>query len=126
MMRWTVVAQWRRLLYLNSFQAGVQFIAILMRLEEVDEALRLGLARFGKLGDEGANFVETPREILRVGQQGDDGNLIGIRAALLNRYRIGRHSIVGAGALVSEDKVFPDRALIGSSAPWSRQARIER
>jgi hypothetical protein len=57
----------------------------LMRL---DEALRLGLARFGKLGDERVNLVETPGEILHVGRQGGDGCLIGIRAVPLNTARL--------------------------------------
>jgi carbonic anhydrase/acetyltransferase-like protein (isoleucine patch superfamily) len=42
---------------------------------------------------------------------GDDC-LIGIGAVVLNRARIGKESIVGAGALVTEGKSFPDRSLI--------------
>lgn len=46
-----------------------------------------------------------------------DGSLIGIQAIVLNRAVIGRHCLVGAGALVTEGKVFPDRSLIlGSPA----------
>ena len=46
-----------------------------------------------------------------------DGSLIGIGAIVLNRARIGRHCIVGAGALVTEGKEFPDYAMIlGSPA----------
>ena len=41
-----------------------------------------------------------------------DFSLIGIQAVLLNKSRIGRHSLVGAGALVTEGKEFPDGALI--------------
>ncbi len=50
-----------------------------------------------------------------------DGSLIGIRAVLLNGATIGRGSIVGAGALVTEDKVFADAALlVGSPAAFKR------
>ncbi len=43
--------------------------------------------------------------------------LIGIGAVLLNRSRIARHCIVGAKALVTEGKTFPERSLIiGSPA----------
>jgi carbonic anhydrase/acetyltransferase-like protein (isoleucine patch superfamily) len=41
-----------------------------------------------------------------------DGSLIGIQSVILNRARIGRHCIVGAGALVTEGKEFPDGAMI--------------
>jgi carbonic anhydrase/acetyltransferase-like protein (isoleucine patch superfamily) len=39
-------------------------------------------------------------------------SLIGIQAVVLNGARIGRECLVGAGALVTEGKVFPDRVLI--------------
>ena len=41
-----------------------------------------------------------------------DSTLIGIQAVVLNGARIGRHCIVGAGALVTEGKEFPDGSLI--------------
>jgi carbonic anhydrase/acetyltransferase-like protein (isoleucine patch superfamily) len=41
-----------------------------------------------------------------------DGSLIGIQAVVLNGARIGRHCIVGAGSVVTENKQFPDRSLI--------------
>ena len=41
-----------------------------------------------------------------------DGSLIGMGATVLNRARIGRFSIVGANALVTEGKEFPDYSLI--------------
>jgi len=41
-----------------------------------------------------------------------DGSLIGIQAVILNGAKIGRNCLVGAGALVTEGKVFPDGALI--------------
>lgn len=41
-----------------------------------------------------------------------DNTLIGIQAVVLNRARIGRDSIVGACALVTEGKEFPDGSMI--------------
>ena len=41
-----------------------------------------------------------------------DGSLIGMGAILLNRARIGRDSLVGAGSLVTEDKMFDDGMMI--------------
>ena len=46
-----------------------------------------------------------------------DGSLIGIQAVILNGAKIGRNCLVGAGALVTEGKEFPDDSLIiGSPA----------
>jgi carbonic anhydrase/acetyltransferase-like protein (isoleucine patch superfamily) len=44
-----------------------------------------------------------------------DCSLIGMGATVLNRARIGRFSIVGANALVTEGKEFPDHSLIVGS-----------
>jgi carbonic anhydrase/acetyltransferase-like protein (isoleucine patch superfamily) len=56
-----------------------------------------------------------------------DNTLIGIRAVLLNGARIGRDCIVGAGALVTEGKEFPDGALIvGSPAKVVRMLTPEQ
>jgi carbonic anhydrase/acetyltransferase-like protein (isoleucine patch superfamily) len=44
-----------------------------------------------------------------------DGTLIGIQAVVLNRARIGRNCIVGAGSVVTEGKEFPDNSLIVGS-----------
>lgn len=41
-----------------------------------------------------------------------DGSLIGMQAVVLNHAQIGRHCVVGAGALVTEGKQFPDHSLI--------------
>lgn len=41
-----------------------------------------------------------------------DNVLIGIRAVILNRAHIGRDSVVGAGALVTEDVVVPPGSLV--------------
>ncbi|HEY8048390.1 MAG TPA: gamma carbonic anhydrase family protein [Ramlibacter sp.] len=41
-----------------------------------------------------------------------DGSLIGIQAVVLNRARIGKNCVVGAGSVVTEGKEFPDNSLI--------------
>ena len=41
-----------------------------------------------------------------------DGALIGIQAVVLNNAVIGKDCLVGAGAVVTEGKVFPERSLI--------------
>jgi carbonic anhydrase/acetyltransferase-like protein (isoleucine patch superfamily) len=41
-----------------------------------------------------------------------EGSLIGIRAVVLNNAVIGRECLIGAGALVAEGKVIPDRSLV--------------
>ena len=41
-----------------------------------------------------------------------DGSLIGIQAVVMNGVRIGRECLIGAGALVPEGKVIPDRSLV--------------
>ena len=42
---------------------------------------------------------------------GDD-TLIGMGATILNHAKIGKHSLVGAGTLITENKSFPDGVLI--------------
>ncbi len=51
-----------------------------------------------------------------------DGSLIGIQAVILNKAKIGKGCIVGAGSLVTEGKEFPDFSMImGSPAKLVRQ-----
>ncbi|MEP6739468.1 MAG: gamma carbonic anhydrase family protein [Caldimonas sp.] len=51
----------------------------------------------------------------------DDGSLVGIGAVILNGARIGKHCLVGARALVTEGKSFPDGSLIvGAPATVAR------
>jgi carbonic anhydrase/acetyltransferase-like protein (isoleucine patch superfamily) len=51
-----------------------------------------------------------------------DGSLIGIGATILSHARIGRYCLVGANALITERKEFPDRSLIiGSPARRVRE-----
>lgn len=55
-----------------------------------------------------------------------DGSLIGIGATILSHAVIGRYCIVGAGALVTERKEFPDRSLIiGTPAKRVREVTEE-
>ena len=42
----------------------------------------------------------------------EDNVLIGMNATILNDAKIGKNSIVGAGAVVSEGKEFPEGSLI--------------
>ena len=62
----------------------------------------------------GADVTVGHRAILH-GCTVEDGSLIGMGATVLNRARIGRHCIVGANALVTEGKEFPDFSLIVGS-----------
>ncbi len=59
-----------------------------------------------------------------------DGSLIGIQSVILNRAKIGRNCIVGAGSVVTEGKEFPDNSLIlGSPAKVVRtldQATVQK
>jgi carbonic anhydrase/acetyltransferase-like protein (isoleucine patch superfamily) len=55
-----------------------------------------------------------------------DQSLIGIGATILNGARIGRHTIVGAHALVTENKEFPDGVmLLGAPARVARELSDE-
>jgi carbonic anhydrase/acetyltransferase-like protein (isoleucine patch superfamily) len=56
-----------------------------------------------------------------------DQSLIGIGAVILARAKIGRNSIVGAGALVPEGKEYPDGVLlVGSPARVVRELTPEQ
>jgi carbonic anhydrase/acetyltransferase-like protein (isoleucine patch superfamily) len=55
-----------------------------------------------------------------------DGALIGIQAVVLNGAVIGKHCLVGAGAIVTERKQFPERSLVlGAPARVVRQLTDE-
>jgi carbonic anhydrase/acetyltransferase-like protein (isoleucine patch superfamily) len=55
-----------------------------------------------------------------------DESLVGIGATILNGAKIGRHTIVGAHALVTENKEFPDGVmLLGSPARVARELTDE-
>ena len=47
-----------------------------------------------------------------LGEMAAAGALIGIQAVVLNNAKIGRNCVVGAGAVVTEGKEFPDNSLI--------------
>lgn len=56
------------------------------------------------------------------GCQVGDYTLIGMRATVLNRARIGRYCLIGAGALITEDKEIPDGTVwMGAPAKLVRQ-----
>jgi carbonic anhydrase/acetyltransferase-like protein (isoleucine patch superfamily) len=51
-----------------------------------------------------------------------NGSLIGIQSVILNKAKIGKGCLVGAGSLVTEGKEFPDYSMImGSPAKVVRQ-----
>ena len=61
--------------------------------------------------------VTVGHQVMLHGCTVGDGSLIGIQAVILNRAKIGRNCIVGAGSVVTEGKEFPDNSLIiGSPA----------
>lgn len=68
------------------------------------------------------NAVTVGHQAMLHGCTVGDGALIGIQAVILNNARIGSESLVAAGALVTEGKVFPPRSLIlGSPAKAVRE-----
>ncbi len=70
--------------------------------------------------------VSVGHQVMLHGCTIGDCTLIGIQAVVMNRARIGRNSIVGAGALVTEGKEFPDGSLIiGSPAKLARALTAE-
>ena len=58
------------------------------------------------------NDVSVGHQVMLHGCTVGDGSLIGIQAVVLNNAKIGRNCIVGAGAVVTEGKEFPDNSLI--------------
>lgn len=59
----------------------------------------------------GAN-VTVGHKVMVHGCTIGDGSLIGIGSIILNRAKIGKHCLVGAQALVTEGKEFPDFSMI--------------
>ena len=71
--------------------------------------------------------VTVGHQVMLHGCTVGDGSLIGIQAVVLNGARIGRHCLVGAGALGTEGKEFPDGSMIiGSPAKVVRQLTPEQ
>jgi carbonic anhydrase/acetyltransferase-like protein (isoleucine patch superfamily) len=60
------------------------------------------------LGD----FVSIGHQAMLHGCTVGEGSLIGIQAVVMNKAVIGKDCLVGAGAIITEGKVFPDRTLI--------------
>ena len=55
-----------------------------------------------------------------------DDCLIGIGSTILNKTKIGKNCIIGANALVTENKVIPERSLVlGSPGKVVRQVTDE-
>ena len=79
-------------------QSNVQDGSIL----HTDEGIALTVGRGVTIG----------HKVMLHGCEVGDYSLIGINAVVLNRARIGKHCIVGAGALVTEGKQIPDRSLV--------------
>lgn len=50
-----------------------------------------------------------------------DGTLVGIQAVIMNNAKIGKNCLIGAGALVTEGKEFPDNSVI-----YGRPAKVVR
>ena len=61
------------------------------------------------------NHVSLGHRVMLHGCHIDDGSLIGIGAVVLNRARIGKNCLVGAGSLVTEGKEFPEGSMIMGS-----------
>jgi carbonic anhydrase/acetyltransferase-like protein (isoleucine patch superfamily) len=114
--------------------ASVWFGAILRGDSEV---LRIGKGtnvQDGSVIHADPGFPATLGDHVSVGHQAmlhgctvGDGTLIGIQAVVLNGARIGKHCLVGAGALVTEGKAFPDGSMIlGSPAKVVRSLTPEQ
>ncbi|WP_296558267.1 gamma carbonic anhydrase family protein [Pigmentiphaga sp.] len=72
------------------------------------------------------DYVTVGHQAMLHGCTIGDGSLIGIQAVVLNRAVIGKNCLVGAGAIVTEGKEFPDRSLIlGAPAKVVRQLTDE-
>jgi carbonic anhydrase/acetyltransferase-like protein (isoleucine patch superfamily) len=68
------------------------------------------------------NDVTVGHKVMLHGCSIGDESLIGIGATVLNGARIGRHTIIGAHALVTENKAFPDGVmLLGAPARVTRE-----
>ncbi|HEV8691920.1 MAG TPA: gamma carbonic anhydrase family protein [Ideonella sp.] len=71
--------------------------------------------------------VTVGHQVMLHGCTVGDGSLIGIQSVILNNARIGKNCIVGAGALITEGKEFPDGVLIvGSPARVVRELTPEQ
>ena len=70
--------------------------------------------------------VTVGHQVMLHGCTVGDGSLVGIQSVVLNRSVIGKDCLVGAGAVVTEGKSFPDRSVIfGSPAKVVRELNEE-
>jgi carbonic anhydrase/acetyltransferase-like protein (isoleucine patch superfamily) len=58
------------------------------------------------------DFVTVGHGAMLHGCEIESHCLIGMRATILNNVKVGQHSIVGAGALITEGTVIPPRSLV--------------
>jgi len=58
------------------------------------------------------DYVTIGHGVMLHGCEIESHCLIGMRATILNNARVGAHSIVGAGALITEGTVIPPRSLV--------------
>ena len=58
------------------------------------------------------DYVTVGHGVMLHGCEIESHCLIGMRATILNNAKIGAHSIVGAGALITEGTVIPPRSLV--------------
>jgi len=58
------------------------------------------------------DFASIGHQAMLHGCSVGEGTLIGIQAVVMNKAVIGKWCLVGAGSIVTEGKVFPDRTLI--------------
>ncbi len=68
-------------------------------------------ADMGQPTEIGANVTVGHRAIVHAAFIGDN-TLIGMGATVLNRARVGKNCLIGAHALIGEDKVIPDGSLV--------------
>jgi Carbonic anhydrases/acetyltransferases, isoleucine patch superfamily len=59
-----------------------------------------------------ADFVTVGHQAMLHGCTIATGSLIGMQAIVLNRARIGRNCLIGAGAIVPEGREIPDNSLV--------------
>ena len=96
---------------------------------EIDDRPRIGVSEIS--GDVRAPLtigrnVTVGHQVMLHGCTIGDGALIGIQAVVLNKSVIGKDCLVGAGAVVTEGKSFPDRSVIfGSPAKVVRELNEE-
>ena len=72
------------------------------------------------------NGVTVGHMVMLHGCEIDDDCLIGIGSTILNKTKIGKNCIIGANALVTENKIIPERSLVlGSPGKVIRQVTDE-